>query len=140
MNSIDRLRKVIESNNKTQAEFAESIGTTAATLSRQLNRVSKIDKQVALSIQAVYGINHEWLLTGSGSMFIDSIPEISTEAEMQEYKISDIIPEIEEIQSQINLPELKQISVTNDELQLIKLFRDHGYRGISLFCKKIFNS
>lgn len=66
----NRLKTVVHSSKLSQKDFADSIGTTPATLSRQLNGVHKIDKQVALSIQAVYGINPDWLLTGEGEMFL----------------------------------------------------------------------
>lgn len=66
----DRLKKILEYSGLTQREFAESIGTTQATLSRQLSGTHKIDKQVALSIQAVYGVNPIWLLTGEGEMLL----------------------------------------------------------------------
>lgn len=66
----DRLKKILKYSGLTQREFAESIGTTQATLSRQLSGTHKIDKQVALSIQAVYGVNPIWLLTGEGEMFL----------------------------------------------------------------------
>jgi plasmid maintenance system antidote protein VapI len=70
MSISERLRNVMNSVQKNQKEFAELIGTTQATLSRQLNGAHKIDKQVALSIQAVFGIDSNWLLTGEGDMFL----------------------------------------------------------------------
>jgi transcriptional regulator with XRE-family HTH domain len=80
MNNIsDRLRKVIDFFNLTQADFAESIGTTPATLSRQLKGVHKIDKQVALAIQAVHGISAAWLLAGEGEMFTSPPSPLRTE-------------------------------------------------------------
>ncbi len=67
-----RLEYIIKQINITQSNFANSIGSTASTISRQLNGITQIDKQVALSIQAVYNINPDWLLTGEGEMFLSS--------------------------------------------------------------------
>jgi transcriptional regulator with XRE-family HTH domain len=71
----ERLQIIVSNLGLTQAEFASSIGTTQATLSRQLKGVHKIDKQVALAIQAVHRIDHNWLLTGEGEMFLPTEQE-----------------------------------------------------------------
>jgi len=70
MTSADRLKQVLEIAKLNQQQFADSIGTTQATLSRQLKGIHKIDKQAALAIQAVHNINAAWVLTGKGEMFL----------------------------------------------------------------------
>lgn len=67
MDAANRLKEVLNESGLNQTGFAESIGSTQATLSRQLNGKHKIDRQVALSIKAVYDINPEWLLYGNGT-------------------------------------------------------------------------
>jgi transcriptional regulator with XRE-family HTH domain len=73
----ERLRNVILALGMNQADFANSIGTTPATLSRQINGVHRVDKQAALAIQAVHNISAEWLLTGEGEMFLEARPVAS---------------------------------------------------------------
>lgn len=75
MNANERLNVVLQSLGLKQKDFAESIGTTQATLSRQLKGVHKIDKQVALAIEAVHGVSSIWLLIGEGEMFTSSLKE-----------------------------------------------------------------
>lgn len=70
MDISDRLRAILNNSGLSQSEFADKIGTTQATLSRQLNNKHKIDKQVALAIKAEFGVNPNWLLTGEGDMFL----------------------------------------------------------------------
>jgi len=71
MNSNERLNLVLKTLGLNQTDFAESIGSTQSTLSKQLKGVHKIDKQVALAVQAVHGVSAAWLLTGEGEMFLD---------------------------------------------------------------------
>lgn len=98
----DRLRFIIEYYKTTQADFAESIGTTPATLSRQLKGLHKIDKQVALSVQAVYRINCNWLLSGEGDMFLSDSDEIFG-LSLQEIKVIKAYREKENMQQAVNL-------------------------------------
>lgn len=69
-NISERLRKVILLLGIKQNEFAKNLGLTPAAISRQLNGINKIEKVNALAIEAVYGVNHNWLLTGDGDMFL----------------------------------------------------------------------
>ena len=71
MEPKERLKQIMTELRVKQVAFAEAIGTTQATLSRQLSGTHKIDRQAALAIQAVYGASAEWLLTGEGEMFLD---------------------------------------------------------------------
>ena len=81
MDVHERLKAVIEELGLVQKNFAESIGTTQATLSRQLKGIHKIDKQAALAIQSVHGVSATWLLTGEGEMFLDGSSVSSVKGE-----------------------------------------------------------
>lgn len=79
---IERLRLILSSLGISQKDFAERIGITPSGLSDVLNgRTKGITKTIALSIQAVYSVNSEWLLNGNGSMFLseDSKPSFAYE-------------------------------------------------------------
>lgn len=95
MESNERLSIILKTLKLKQNEFSESIGTTQATLSRQLKGIHKIDKQVALAIQAVHGISSDWLLYGKGEMFISNKPdnfkyEEDFDAELMEFRLSTL--------------------------------------------------
>lgn len=66
----NRLNIIINNSGLNQTEFANSIGTTQATISRYLNGSRKIDKTTALLIEKIYKFSSNWLLTGEGEMFI----------------------------------------------------------------------
>lgn len=70
----DRLKKLLEILNLSQKEFSQTIGVTQATISRYLNG-RDIDSKVAVSIKDKFNVNLDWLLTGSGDIFLINKPE-----------------------------------------------------------------
>ncbi|MCL2154065.1 MAG: transcriptional repressor LexA [Leptospirales bacterium] len=103
MKKNERLHIILKTLNLTQIDFAESIGTTQPTLSRQLKDIHKIDKQVALAIQAVHNISAEWILTGKGEMFLPTSPQYQKQAAVPNSRRDRIIAELSQAeQTEIN--------------------------------------
>ena len=73
MNVAERFKRVRkEIAKKNQKEMAELLGVSEITIRRYETGKTEIPKVVALALEALYGINHHWLLTGEGSMFVTS--------------------------------------------------------------------
>lgn len=73
MNVAERFKKVRkEIAKKNQKEMAELLGVSEITIRRYETGKTEIPKVVALALEALYGVNHHWLLTGRGSMFVKS--------------------------------------------------------------------
>ena len=71
MNASIRFRRIREEVvKKSQKELAEILGISEITIRRYETGKTKIPKAIALALEALYGINHKWLLTGEGDMFI----------------------------------------------------------------------
>ena len=71
MNVTERFKKVRkEIAKKNQKEMAELLGVSEITIRRYETGKTEIPKVVALALEALYGVNHRWLLTGEGSMFV----------------------------------------------------------------------
>lgn len=64
-----RLRKLIEYQGITQAEFAKIIGSDRRRVENLVNDVAKKLKEHELESLASIGISRDWLLTGEGEMF-----------------------------------------------------------------------
>ena len=70
-NMKDRIRQIMESKLMTQQEFADFIGTTPATLSGIFNERTKPTLKIVEAIKMkIPDINSDWLLFGSGDMYI----------------------------------------------------------------------
>lgn len=54
----------------TQDHFAKKIGRTKAYISNVENGHSGMSRSTISSICSVFGVNAEWLLTGTGEMFL----------------------------------------------------------------------
>ena len=74
-----RFKKVrTEIAKKNQKELADMLGVSEITIRRYETGKTEIPKVVALALEALYGVNHQWLLTGEGSMFVKSSQEKET--------------------------------------------------------------
>ncbi len=69
-----RLRQVRKLRNLRQVEVAEYLSISQNALSDWELGKTPLPKVVALALQAVIGVNHVWLLEGTGEMFI-TLPE-----------------------------------------------------------------
>jgi len=76
MNVTERFKKVRkEIAKKNQKEMAELLGVSEITIRRYETGKTEIPKVVALALEALYGVNHRWLLTGEGPMFVSHSQE-----------------------------------------------------------------
>jgi len=67
----DRIRQIMESQHMTQQVFADSIGIGAATLSSIFNGRTRPTLNIVEAIKKkIPNISTDWLLFGSGDMFI----------------------------------------------------------------------
>jgi len=72
MNAGERFKKIRkEIARKNQKEMADLLGVSEITIRRYETGKTEIPKVVALALEALYSINHNWLLTGEGSMFVN---------------------------------------------------------------------
>ena len=66
----DRIRKVRKEAQKTQAEFAESLGLKQNTIATyEMGRFMPSDRTIS-DICRAYNVNEVWLRTGEGEMFV----------------------------------------------------------------------
>jgi len=71
----DRIRQIMESQHMTQQVFATFIGTTAGTLSGIFNERTKPTLNIVELIKKkIPDINTDWLMFGTGSMYLSSSP------------------------------------------------------------------
>ncbi|MFQ3857132.1 helix-turn-helix domain-containing protein [Leptospira kirschneri] len=67
----DRTKKIIETLNVTQAEFAISIGMTPQSFSNFMqNRTKELPGEALRKAKEIYNVNLLWWLTGDGNMFL----------------------------------------------------------------------
>ena len=69
MNDLrDRLQQVRSTYNITQRQFAKRVGVTSQLVSMMETGKAQLSHLTAKAIEAEFGINHEWLMTGVGEM------------------------------------------------------------------------
>lgn len=84
----DRIKKIRKELDLTQQAFADKLGIKRNTVATYENgRNMPIDAVVSL-ICKVFNVNKDWLLTGSGDMFL-KIPSDTLEKLKQEYNLDD---------------------------------------------------
>ena len=81
----DRIRQIMEAQHMTQQVFADFIGTTPATLSGIFNDRTRPTLNIVESIKKkIPDINTDWLLFGSGQMFLHAVPTSDTASSSSE--------------------------------------------------------
>lgn len=65
------LKAYLKEKKITQKEIAEKLGTSQPYVAQLLNKAI-FSRQMAEKWQELFGINAAWLLTGEGSMLVDS--------------------------------------------------------------------
>ena len=71
----DRLRKIRKELKLTQTEFGTALGKTMRTVQDYEAGKRNITLSLALELQKKFNVNSDWLITGSGAMFLSSSPE-----------------------------------------------------------------
>lgn len=80
----DRIRQLMESQHMTQQTFADFLGISPATLSSIFNERTRPTLAMVEAIkQKIKAINTDWLLFGTGSMFIDESDNNDTSSTVQ---------------------------------------------------------
>ena len=76
----DRIRQIMESQHMTQQTFANHIGMSPGSLSSIFNERTRPTLNVVESIKAKFpSINLDWLLFGTGSMYVENEGRSSAE-------------------------------------------------------------
>ena len=70
MNMGERVKEVRKLLNLTQEEFGNKLGVTKATISRLESGVINLTEQTLKLICREYNVNSDWLINGTGDMFI----------------------------------------------------------------------
>ena len=94
LNSMkNRIRQVMESLHMTQMEFAEKTQIGAATLSNIFNDRTRPSLNVVELIKKnIPSISTDWLLLGTGSMYVDETPRPETPTEEVNVPQSGVLP------------------------------------------------
>ncbi|HPH54146.1 MAG TPA: helix-turn-helix transcriptional regulator [Bacteroidales bacterium] len=70
-----RLKKLMKVLNLNQVDFAKSVGVTQPNISKIVNGESSLSAELLARMADTYNqLNLHWLLTGSGEMFFDAVP------------------------------------------------------------------
>lgn len=64
----DRMQELRQAFNISQRQLAKRIGVTSQLISMIETGKTQLSHLTAKAIEAEYGVNHEWLLTGQGEM------------------------------------------------------------------------
>ena len=75
----ERLKLIIKELNISLTQFAQSVGMSAAGISKLLSGTGRVSQTPALAIQAVYGYQAKWILTGKGKKWADPEPKTCPE-------------------------------------------------------------
>lgn len=106
----DRIKGLRRALDLTQQEFAERIGVKRNTVGQyEIGRNAPTDTVISL-ICKEYGVNEEWLRTGSGEMFAPD-PGDELEALAKKYNISGAVAVL--VEKLVNLAPDRQAVVTD---------------------------
>lgn len=64
----DRLQELRKAFNISQRQLAKRIGVTSQLISMMETGKTQISHLTAKALEAEFGVNHEWLMTGEGEM------------------------------------------------------------------------
>jgi transcriptional regulator with XRE-family HTH domain len=150
----DRIKKIIQNNNLTSAQFADKIGVTRSSLSHVLSGRNKASLEYVLKIiKAFPHIDSNWLLTGDGNY---DNKEVSIEGDSSENDdvsmhkiqnsftnvnkkmakgkqkiIKDVLPSNEKLVDDIELKNndnqmINNLSISNNDIDKIVIFYKNG--------------
>ena len=78
-NMKDRIRQIMESQHMTQQVFADYIGQSPATLSSIFNGRTRPTLNIVEAIKKkIPDISTDWLMFGSGDMYLPDFPQVDT--------------------------------------------------------------
>ena len=76
MEMSDRILGIIESLGISKTEFANTLKVTPAYISKLINKGATPSDRLMDDICEKYGVNEEWLRTGTGEMFLNEAKDI----------------------------------------------------------------
>jgi len=95
---MNRLKEAIKALNLTQVEFAKGMGTSQSTIASVTSGKNSLSKILAFLIEKTYGISSDWLLYGTGEMYVaQSEEEIAVQEQNSLLRRIEKNPEIREI-------------------------------------------
>ena len=80
---IERIKSVMQEENVRASAFAERLGYSESSLSKNLNGKRPVPPSLIDAIIRVYSINRAWLISGKGDMKEEAAPSKSTTSETQ---------------------------------------------------------
>ena len=87
MNNIgENLRIIRESLDLTQKQFAEKVGKSFRTIQNYETNKTPLDLEIIQNLAKIYNVNTNWLLTGSGEIFLNE--EKFCAQELKSYNLS----------------------------------------------------
>ena len=103
----ERIKELRKTLGLTLEEFGNKLGVTKTTISRIENGVNSVTNQMLTSICRTFDVREEWLRTGDGKMFEDSLDEDEVAAYVAELldpdnPFADLIIEIMRTYSQLD--------------------------------------
>ena len=66
----DRLQELRRTFDITQRQLAKKVGVTSQLISMMETGKAKLSHLTAKAMEAEFGVNHEWLMTGNGEMMV----------------------------------------------------------------------
>lgn len=81
----NNIKKLRDSLNLTQTQFAAQIGITQGTIAAVESNKRNISQQAKLAICREFGVRLEWLETGEGEMY--KLPDTSVLAQLEKEKV-----------------------------------------------------
>lgn len=98
----ERLELILRHYNLTKKQFAESISYSPGNITDWIKGRYKPSSKALVNIENIYKVSQNWLINGTGTMFITDISNTNTEISK-------------------NISSLG--SLTEDEINIIKLYR-----------------
>lgn len=88
MSISERIKAIRKFYDKTQQDFADSLGLKQNTIATyEMGRLAPSDRTIA-DICRVYNVNEQWLRTGEGEMFLDLGPDAQLEKIFDQIQLS----------------------------------------------------
>jgi transcriptional regulator with XRE-family HTH domain len=94
MNAGSRLKQVRQDLGLTQKDFAEKLGFKWYKIKDMESGKQNITYDIAKLIEKIFSINHDWLLTGEGEMYVKNNSLTTTENKIENAVEINYLPEV----------------------------------------------
>ncbi|MBN7817679.1 helix-turn-helix domain-containing protein [Algoriphagus pacificus] len=113
MTENQRLKIVRKFLNRTQVDFASSIGLTQAGYSDIERGKNNVSGKIKILLKREHDVNISWLETGDGEMFLPMSEKQKTEEQAEIYKLKLEIERLEKENNRL-ISENNQLRKTSD--------------------------